>query len=189
MESGEYLFEKKKGFWNVSEYDLSFFQENVELIVYSALAFLVPFAIGHPQFLVGIVVNAAIVLAALNLRNEKLLPVLILPSLAVFSRGLIFGPFTFFLLFMVPFIWVGNFILLASLRELMLKRKIKSYVSLFVGASAKALFLFFSALILVKTGVIPSIFLSSMGIVQFYTAIIGGAVALGVHNLKKNYIR
>lgn len=188
MESGEeYSFEnyKRKGFWNLSEYNLSALQENIELIIYSALAFLVPFTIGHPQLVVGILVNTAIVLAALNLKNAKLLPVLILPSIAVLSRGLIFGPFTVFLIYMIPFIWIGNFILLAAFRELKLKRKLGSVPTLIIGSVAKAFFLYTCALILVLTGVLPNIFLSTMGLFQLYTAFAGGMIAIGIHEAKK----
>lgn len=191
MESGKgYSFGsyKKKIFWNLSEYNMSALQENTEMVIYSALAFLVPFAIGHPQLVVGILVNAAIVLAALNLKNAKLLPVVMLPSIAVLSRGLIFGPFTIFLIYLIPFIWIGNFILLAAFRELKLKRKLNSVLTLVIGAGAKALFLFAFAFILVKAGILPQVFLTSMGALQIYTSLVGGALALGVHEAKKKLV-
>ena len=56
---------------NKQEYKFGFVQENVEMVVYSVVCFFVPFFIGHPQLIVGIIVNASLVLAALNLRSYK----------------------------------------------------------------------------------------------------------------------
>jgi hypothetical protein len=175
-------------FWNRRDYNIGLIQENIELLVYSALAFLIPFTLGHPQLVVGILVNAAIVLASLNLKNYKLLPVIILPSIAVLSRGLIFGPFTMFLIYMIPFIWIGNFILLYAFRELKLKRKMNSIVTLIIGAVAKTAFLFGVAFLLVNLNVIPALFLTTMGLLQLYTALAGGALALGIHEAKKKML-
>ncbi|MGV8168449.1 MAG: hypothetical protein ACP5N3_00165 [Candidatus Nanoarchaeia archaeon] len=177
--------DEEYGFWNRTDYNLGFMQQYVELFIYSALAFLVPFTLGHPQLIVGILVNAALVLAALNLKDYKLLPVIMLPSIAVLSRGMIFGPFTIFLIYMIPFIWIGNIILVYAFKELKLKRKMNSIVTLIIGAGAKTLFLFLCALLLVKTGMIPAPFLVSMGVLQLYTALLGGILALGIHETKK----
>ena len=178
----------KMEYLNKQDYKFGFLRENIEMVVYSFVCFFVPFFIGHPQWIVGIVVNASLVLAALNLRSYKLLPVIILPSLAVLSRGLIFGPFTIFLVYMIPFIWIGNFILVFAIKKLALNKKINKFVSLGIGAIAKALFLFIITFSLVKIGFLPAVFLTAMGIMQLYTAIAGGLLALGVHRIKKRSI-
>ncbi|MGV8163096.1 MAG: hypothetical protein ACP5N2_07225 [Candidatus Nanoarchaeia archaeon] len=172
-------------FWSRTDYAVGFVQEYSELVIYSALAFLIPFLLAHPQIVVGVVVNAALVLSALNMKDYKLLPVIMLPSIAVLSRGLIFGPFTMFLIYLIPFIWIGNSILVYAFKELKLKRKMNSVFTLLIGATAKTVFLFLCALLLVKTGVIPAPFLVTMGVFQLYTALAGGAIALGIHEAKK----
>lgn len=173
------------GFWRKTDYGVGLVQEYSELIIYSAVAFLIPFLLAHPQLVVGIVVNAALVLAALNTKDYKLLPVVMLPSIAVLARGLIFGPFTMFLIYLIPFIWIGNAILVYAFKELKLKRKMNSIVTLLIGATAKMVFLFLAALLLVKTGVIPAPFLLTMGVFQLSTALAGGVIALGIHEAKK----
>ena len=170
---------------NKQEYKFGFLQENIEMVVYSVICFFVPFFIGHPQWVVGIIVNASLVLAALNLRSYKLLPVIMLPSLAVLSRGLIFGPFTIFLLYIIPFIWIGNFILVWAIKEFNLKRKMNRFISLGIGAGIKVLFLFGAAFIMIKIGFLPAVFLTAMGIMQLYTAIAGGLLAFGINGIKK----
>jgi hypothetical protein len=58
-------------------------------------------------------------------------------------------------------------------------------LTLVVGAGLKTLFLFASAFVLVRMGVLPAIFMTTMGLFQLYTAIAGGAIALGIHQIKK----
>jgi hypothetical protein len=173
---------------NKQGYKFGFLQENIEMVVYSFVCFFVPFLIGHPQWIVGIVVNASLVLAALNLRSYKLLPVIMLPSLAVLSRGMIFGPFTIFLVYMIPFIWIGNFILVFAIKKLTLNKKINRFFSLGIGAVAKALFLFAAAFIMIRVGFLPAVFLTAMGLMQLYTAIAGGLLAFGIHRIKKRSV-
>ena len=170
---------------NKQDYALSFNQENIELIIYSTICFAIPFLIGHPQWIVGIIVNTALVLAALNLKFKMILPIITLPSIAVLTKGLIFGSFTHLLLLMIPFIWISNTILVYSFKKLNLEKKINKIKVLVIGSIAKTIFLFSISFIFYKIGILPGIFLTSMGIIQFYTAITGGAIALGIHSAKK----
>lgn len=174
---------------NLQDYALGNVYENVELVVYSLVCFFTPFFIGHPQVFVGIVVNAALITAALNLKGYKLLPVIILPSLGVLSRGILFGPLSKFLLYMIPFIWIGNSILVLSFKHFKLGKKYNYWLTLAVGALLKSGFLFLSALVLYKLGIVPVIFLTAMGVIQVATALLGGAAAFGVHYGKKSAFR
>ncbi|MBN2111737.1 hypothetical protein JW707_01425 [Candidatus Woesearchaeota archaeon] len=171
---------------NVQDYAVGYFYEHIEMFIYSAVCFFVPFFMGHPQLFVGIAVNAALVAAALNLRGYKLLPVIMLPSLGVLSRGIIFGPFSKFLVYMIPFIWAGNAILVFSFKYFRLKKNHSYAYTLAVGALTKGAFLFLSAFILYKLSIIPVVFLTAMGIIQVTTAISGGIAAYGIHYTKKS---
>lgn len=157
--------------------------KNVEyamhLFLYSFSAFLIPLLIGHPQILVGILVNSALILCALFLDFKGTLPVIMLPSLAVLSRGLIFGPFTIFLVYMVPFIWLGNAILVYSMKYLFCNKKISYFISLGVGSVLKTAFLFTSAYVLYSLNLIPAALLVPMGMMQLTTAVIGGILSFG----------
>lgn len=174
---------------NKQEYNLSFIQENIETIAYSALVFLVPFMIGHPQFLVGTLVNAALILGALNVRNYKLLPIVMLPSIAVLSKGLIFGPFTIFLVYLIPFIWASNFIIVLMFKKFNLDMGFNKWISLGAAALLKAAFLFLAAFIMIKLSVLPALFLTTMGLFQLYTALAGGVLAFAIHAGKKKLIK
>ena len=167
------------------DYNIKNIQENVEMVVYSAVCFFIPFLLAHPQLLVGSIVNASLILAAFNLKSYKMLPVIMIPSLGVLTKGLIFGPFTIFLIYMIPFIWIGNSILVYAFKKLHLHRKVNKWVTLVIGTLAKTAFLFGAAFVLVKVGVLPAMFLTAMGLLQLYTALLGGVIAFSIQGIKK----
>jgi hypothetical protein len=143
----------------------------------SFLAFTLPFSLGHPQLLVGTIVNACLFISALFLPKKFIYPLIFFPSLGVLCRGIIFGPLTSFLILMLPFIWLGNWLLVFGFRRLF--RMIKSGVLAVLGASVlKAGFLFFCAFVFVKLKILPQVFLTSMGAIQLMTALLGGATVL-----------
>lgn len=163
-------------------YTLAKSKEIAELLVYSAVALLVPFLLGHPQLLVGTLVNMTLVLAALSLKSYKVLPIALLPSMAVIARGLVFGPFTMFLVYMVPFIWIGNLLLVFLTQKVSIK-----WLGVALGAVLKAVFLYSIAILLIKVGILPKIFAISMGMIQLYTALAGGILALSIQQIKTKF--
>ncbi|MCX6771395.1 MAG: hypothetical protein NTX79_05050 [Candidatus Micrarchaeota archaeon] len=167
------------------EYSLTRVQEYVEMAVYSIIAFSLPFLLGHEQLLVGSVVNCALVLAALNLRGARLLPVIILPSIGAYLAGLVFGVASSALLYMIPFIWLGNAVLVLGIKHFVLDKRQNRVAALGIGATAKAAFLFLSALALLSFSMVPASFLAAMGIFQLATALAGGAAALAIQETKK----
>lgn len=166
--------------FDLTLFETKYKQQVIELVVYSFIAFFIPFFVGHPQLLVGTMVNATLILSSLYLKRNFLLPIIFMPSIAVLSRGLIFGHFTIFLLYFIPFIWIGNFILTLFFKGLYLKNKTNYFITLLSGSFAKALFLFMIALLFFKLNLIPEIFLATMGTMQFTTAILGGIAAFAI---------
>ncbi|MFH0861943.1 MAG: hypothetical protein V1875_02830 [Candidatus Altiarchaeota archaeon] len=158
--------------------------QNVQMLALSALGFLIPFTVGHPQLIVGVLVNAFIIRAAMSLPREKALPVVFTPTLGVLARGLLFGPFTAYVIFMLPFIWVGNYILLWAFSQ-----RTHYTVTLIMSSAAKAGFLYGAAYLLFSQGIVPEIFLTSMGIFQYATALAGGILAYGELEAEKRLFR
>ena len=154
--------------------------QNLRIFIYFPIAFLIPFLVGHPQMLVGTIVNAMLIVSALELDTKKTLPIIFAPSLGVLARGLIFGPFTPFLAMMIPFIWIGNALLVLGIK--FLNKKTNYWISLGLAAGAKAGFLFSVALTLVSLSILPAMFLVAMGWMQLLTVISGGIVAFGLIN-------
>jgi len=157
--------------------------ESAEFLFFGFLAFLIPFLVGHPQLLVGVLVNAFLVAASLNLDAKKVMGLALLPSLGAIARGMLFGPFTFALVFMVPFIWAGNVLLILAMKWLFGEKKADYFISLGAGALLKAGLLFSCAYLLLQFSLVPALFLEAMGIVQLITALAGGTVAFALWKL------
>jgi hypothetical protein len=150
-------------------------KENIEIILLSFLSLVIPITFSHSQIITGILVNTVLVVAALRLKFYQALPVILLPSIGALASGFIFGPFTVFLIYMIPFIWIGNTILVLTYKKI--NNKI---FALIFSSALKALFLFSMALLLYKLNIIPVIFLTTMGVLQLITALAGGIITLGI---------
>jgi len=138
------------------------------------ISFSVPFAFGHPQMLVGTIVNACLFLGALVLPFNLLLPLIFFPSLGLLAKGIVFGPLTMFLIYFLPFIWLSNLVLIFAFKKLQSKGFLISFA---VPAFLKSLVLFLSANIYFAFSVIPAVFFQSMGYMQLVTGLLGGCLA------------
>lgn len=148
----------------------------IEGFGYGLLCFFLPFVISHAQqqLLLGTIVNAALVLAAVRLEWQHCMPVILLPSLGVIAAGVLFGPFTIYLVYLMPFIWAGNTILVLIFKRF----KEKSFALRAVGGAAlKASFLGFSSFVLFLFSLIPQQLLFAMSAIQLLTALAGSAAA------------
>ena len=167
---------------DILTFPLSISRHHLVFLAISLFSFFVPFLLGHPQWLVGSIVNCSLILAAIFLSEKFFLPLSILPSIAVLLRGLIFGPFTYFLIYFLPFIWLANILLIFVFRFFYNQIKInfyffKFFISLFFSAFLKFLVLTTIARLYFNFHLVPAIFLQLMGINQFITAFSGGIFA------------
>ena len=152
---------------------------------YSLLAtsFLIPFLISGPQLLTGTVVNSLLFLFILQLRSRKVVPMIMLPSIGALLNGILFGKFTIFLLYFLPFIWVSNYVLIYSFKGLL--KKYPLILSMAVSSFLKFVFLLSVAFIFSSMKLVPVIFMQLMGLFQLYTALLGGILALGIYAIIK----
>lgn len=167
------------------EYTLSRVRENAEMFLYAIVATGIPFIFGHQQLLVGAVVNAMLVMAALNLTGRRLLPIIILPSVGAYIAGMIFGASSSALLYMIPAIWAGNALLVFGIKELVIAKGKNRLLSLGAASLVKSAFLFLVAFALYSFSLVPVAFLTAMGVFQLITALSGGAAALMLQEVKK----
>jgi hypothetical protein len=163
-------------------------QENKELALYTTVALLFPFLFDQSQILLGSAVNTTLVLSAFYLKGRKVLPLIVLPSVSAVARGMIFGPMTINLIYMMPFIWVGNALLIGAMKLLRIKMRMNYAVSSAVAISSKVGFLFISSYALFTLGVVPEIFLYAMGIMQAATAVAGCTSAYFVDLGRKKFL-
>ncbi|MDD4628785.1 MAG: hypothetical protein PHE68_05330 [Candidatus Peribacteraceae bacterium] len=140
------------------------------------IAFTIPFLLSGPQWLTGTAVNCLLFLAAAKLSRKNAWPVIILPSLGAAGHGVLFGPFTLFLIFFLPFIWMGNWLLVRSFASL--REEYTPAVAMGLSSLIKAAMLYLSALMYVRLGIVPAVFLTSMSMIQLITALAGGVIAL-----------
>lgn len=147
----------------------------VEMTALSFLGFLIPFLIGHPQLLVGVAVNALLIRSALSMPEKMAFPIIFSPSIGVLARGLLFGPLTVFVVYLMPAIWVGNLIILTAFK-MKVKHNINYGLALLAGSAVKAGLLYSVAYVLYSANVIPALLLPAMGVMQFATAFGGGTL-------------
>jgi len=148
------------------------------------LAFTIPLVLSHPQPLVGTIVNSLLVITARRMPIRSWLPIAILPSLGVIMHGVLFGSLTMFLIYFLPIIWLGNLIYMK-----VISFKSPAYAAnVMFGAALKAGLLFLGANLYLSLGLVPTLFLTAMGINQLLTALSGGVVAwLALLILKENH--
>src|SRR3989339_50869 len=195
-----YFFEEEKEIEQVAEApDKVKALTKISTVIFAGVAFLslmIPFGFGHPQWLIGTIVNAILFLAVLFLQKKYWLPLIIFPSLGVLARGLIFGPLTFFLIYFLPFIWMGNFILTLVFEKFFVipakagtqsNDTVRYLFAVLVAGLAKFAFLFLTANLYFNLKVVPKIFVASMGLNQLETALAGGVISFLVFKAFKNY--
>lgn len=154
--------------------------ENLQVAGIYLLSFSIPFLLKQPQLLIGSIINFILIFSVSKYNIKKIIPVLFLPSIASLLNGVLFGHFTIYLAYLIPFIVISNLIYVLSFKYIKIK-----YLNVCVAALLKACFLFSCAYILFNTIHIPEIFLTTMGLIQLYTALIGGLFAFTLLNYKK----
>jgi hypothetical protein len=96
---------------------------------------------------------------------KKVFPILFLPSITSYVYGLLLGSATPFLLYLIPFISISNFIYI-SLFEKIENR----YLKILLPSITKAAFLYTTTYVLYLNIGLPKVLLTSMGIMQLITA-------------------
>jgi len=168
------------GYFNDVQNEYSNQRQFIEMTALFLGGFFISFLVGYPQIIVGSLVNAFLIRSALSLSGHKVLPVAIAPSLGVLARGLVFGPFTPFLIYLLPAIWFGNLVLIYAFKA-QIRNKCNYFAVLLGGSAIKAGFLFAAATVLFSASIVPAAIVTAMGIIQLETALIGGIIAyLGI---------
>ena len=104
--------------------------------------------------------------------------------MGVAFAGVLFGTLTLHVLALIPFIWVGNFILVYFFKKHRIANKRKYLSVLFYAALVKSGFLALSALVLILLGIVPEALLIPFSVLQLVTAFSGGIVAFFIIKLR-----
>ena len=130
---------------------------------------LIPLILSGPQLLIGTAVNFLLCKTAAGSQPKERWIAAALPSLAVIIHGVLFSSFTIYLLYLWPIITLGNWVFMRVGQG-----KLK-YLP--VAAIGKMLILTAGATLLFQLKIIPTGLVTSMGVIQLTTAMIGGLLA------------
>ena len=168
-----YSVELKKINSYVKDFYLLLNTEWFQIVLLTSLSISAPLFIKSPQLLVGSIVNFVLFFSANRFGFKKTLPSILLPSLMAYSSNVLFKGATPFILYFIPIIFLGNsiYVLLNTYID-------NKFLSVFLSSISKSLLLYVSAVVLVNEIGLPSIFLTSMGVMQLFTGLIGGYIGL-----------
>lgn len=155
----------------------------LNIVVYS-LGFSIPFLLSQPQLVTGTIINSLLFISSERLGKKALYPILVLPSLGAISHGILFGPQTVFLFYFLPFIWIGNYF---QTFIFSLTKQQNYIVRILFSGLAKYSLLSVAAGIYFGAQIVPQIFVTSMGVIQLTTAILGGLLAYPVIRSLRKY--
>jgi len=144
----------------------------LQIALLCILSFSIPFFLKGPQLLVGSSINFLLILSISQFKFKEILPVLFIPSISSYFYGVLFGGATNFLVYLIPIIAIANGIYVYTYKNL----KYNNW-NILLASFFKASFLFLCVYILFRLSILPQIFLTTMGIIQLATALIGGITA------------
>jgi len=148
------------------------------------LGFSIPLLTSQSQLITGTIINSLFFIASEKLNKKTLYFLLVLPSLGAISHNVLFGPQTIFLFYFLPFIWIGNYL---QINVFSLAKRQNYFFRILLSALTKYFLLFTMANVYYGIHVVPQLFITSMGTIQFITAGLGGLLAYFIlRALKKN---
>lgn len=185
------------------------FSKNVDLIQTISiflLALLVPTFLGqliktifgtqsivtqNAQLIVGSIVNTALIVTAINLKGwKKILGVVTMPSISTMLSGYVFKSASVYMVYMIPAIWVGNFVLVYAYKWIMLSKEKHYFLAGVTGIVAKVLVIAGGFMLLKAFNIFPAKLVTTlqtaMTTTQLITATIGTFIAFVVYKLEKN---
>ena len=144
----------------------------------------------NSQLIVGTIVNAALVVSAINLKGwAKILGVVTMPSISTILSGYVFATASVYMVYMIPAIWIGNFALIYSYKFLMLGKNKHYFLAGIVGIIVKVAIIFALFNLINLFGVFPEKLVenlrNAMGMTQLITATLGIIVAFVIYKLEK----
>jgi hypothetical protein len=165
------------GFIYRSEFEQKNVYENLQVILYSFVALIIPIVLQGPQLLVGSIINTLLILSAFNVSGKKVLGIIFMPSIGVLIAGVLFSSLTVQLLAFLPIIWVGNAFLVFGYKYFRFKKNFNKHKALTIAILGKVVLLGVFAGVFFLLGVVPIMFLYAMSVIQLITAIIGAISA------------
>jgi hypothetical protein len=144
----------------------------------------------NSQLIIGSIVNATLVMTALNLKGTaKIMGVVTMPSVATILGGYVFHTASPLMVYMIPAIWVGNYVLVYMFKKLLVVKNKNYFLTAICGIVLKVAIIFGAFSILNYIGIFPEKLVANlqkaMGMTQLVTASIGTVIAYAFYCLEK----
>lgn len=193
----------KESCLNQRVYNVSKVGNILQVILISICMFLIPLVVptmlgatfgaesviaNNSQYIVGALVNSALIVSALTVKGWKSIIALVtVPSISALTSGLVLNVASIFTVYMIPAIWLGNMAIIYGIKYLHIQKNINYIVSVAIGIIAKVTLIFggfnlLTVLINIPTPV-SAVLSTAMGINQVITAVIGSVLAYGTVKL------
>lgn len=200
---------EKESVLNKTMYDFSKKADLIQAIIIGLIAFLVPTFLAqlinaifgtqsifatNSQIIVGSIVNSALIFSAINVKGwKKIIGVVTMPSISTILSGYVFKSASVYMVYMIPAIWVGNFVLIYAYKLIMLEKNKNYFLAGVVGIIAKVLVIFGYFEILNLFNIFPDKLVANlqkaMGLTQLITASIGMLIIFIVYQLEKKKLK
>lgn len=197
---------EKENVLNKTMYDFSKGIEIMQAIILGLIALLVPTFLAqlitklfgatsvitqNSQLIVGSVVNTALILAAINLKGwKKIVGIVTMPSVSTILSGYVFKSASVFMAYMIPAIWIGNFVLIYAYKKIMVEKKKNYFLAGVAGVILKVLVIFAGFELLNVFGIFPqkvaATLQTAMGTTQAITATIGVLITFVIYQIEKH---
>ena len=200
---------EKEGVINQKVREFSKQTDIIQTVIIFLVAFLVPTFLGSlitnvfgktsviatkSQLIVGSIVNVALILTALNLKGPaKILGVVTMPSVSTILSGYFFKTASPYMAYMIPAIWIGNFLLIYSYKLLFVSKNKNYILASIVGIALKVAVIFGVFSILKLFGIFPEKLISNLQVAmsstQLITATIGAVITYIIYIVEKKAIK
>lgn len=181
----------------------------IQTVVIFLVAFLVPTFLGNlitnvfgktsviasnSQLIVGSIVNVALIVTALNLKGPlKILGVVTMPSVSTILSGYVFKTASPYMAYMIPAIWIGNFVLIYSYKLLVVSKNKNYILASVVGIALKVAVIFGAFSLLKVFGVFPEKLVSNLQVAmsstQLITATVGAVITYIIYIVEKKTMK
>lgn len=180
-------------------YDISKYAEIIQIVLIALGVFLVPLVIPtllstifgatsfistNSQYVVGSLVNTALITAGINVKGwKKVISVVTLPSISAIMSGLVFQTASIYTVYMIPAIWIGNFAIIYLYKYLFVNKNINYIVSSIIAILVKVAVIFLGFNLLLLLNIVPQgskiaeTLIVVMGMNQLITACIGSVIS------------
>lgn len=191
LDQSTYALSKKREIMGISLISFGIFL--VPLIIPQILSLVFganSFIANNSQYIVGTIVNTALIMTAIHIEGwKKITGIITLPSLSALAGGLVFSIGSIYTLYMIPAVWIGNFLIIYLYRKLFVQKHLSYIISSTAAILLKAGVIFAGYNLLLAVQVIPSgskvaaMLFSAMGLNQVITAVCGSILAFAIFKL------